>query len=349
MNDFYRLSAAITWMRFPLILFVILLHGYSVVQLQGLHPTYFSSIYPFALWLGETGVPGFLFISGFLFFLSKKSYSAKLQSRFHTLLIPYLIWNGLLLVVYLLLYVLGHPQEINDRSIADYEAIDYVRLFWDRGTFDNGNFVPILCPFWYIRNLILLSLLSPVVWFMVRYLREVFLVVIAIWWILTPHNAFVAQSMLFFSLGAYFSIHQHNPLQVFTRQRTFFFSLFLLLGLADMLSHSVYATPVNLQIHRLALLANLPILFLVADHFASRQHNHTLLSSSVFIVFSIHYPIIVVLRKLCVNLFSAMPDVTQILLYFGCFALTVLMSLLFYVILQKVSPRLTNILAGNRT
>lgn len=70
-------SSTISRLRFPLIFLVIMLHGYSVVQIPGNHATYFKAMYPFALWLGETGVPGFFFISGFLFFLSHKTYFEK--------------------------------------------------------------------------------------------------------------------------------------------------------------------------------------------------------------------------------------------------------------------------------
>ena len=104
-------SEAITWLRFPLIFFIIMLHCYSSVALSGSHTTYFNFIYPFSLWLGETGVPGFFFISGFLFFLSKKSYTQKLKTRFHTLFIPYILWNALLLGLYLIAFLLEYPQD----------------------------------------------------------------------------------------------------------------------------------------------------------------------------------------------------------------------------------------------
>ena len=137
-----RLSNTIAWLRFPLILLIIMLHSYSVQRLEGNHESYFKIVYPFALWLGETGVPGFFFISGYLFFLSKKKYSEKLLTRFHTLLIPYILWNTLLLFFYIIAYTIGHPQVINGKSMIDYSFFNYLRLFWDRGTFDNGNFVP---------------------------------------------------------------------------------------------------------------------------------------------------------------------------------------------------------------
>ena len=82
-----------------------MLHCYSTVRLPGEHGIYFRILYPFSLWLGETGVPGFFFISGFLFFHSKKHYQQKLETRFHTLLIPYLLWNTLLLTLYIVAFL----------------------------------------------------------------------------------------------------------------------------------------------------------------------------------------------------------------------------------------------------
>ena len=98
------LSIIITWLRFPLIFLIVMLHCYSVQRLEGVHELFFKAVYPFALWLGETGVPAFFFISVFLFFLSKKNYIVKLRSRFHSLFIPYVLWNLLVLLLYVFVY-----------------------------------------------------------------------------------------------------------------------------------------------------------------------------------------------------------------------------------------------------
>ncbi len=339
-------SYAITWLRFPLIFLVILLHGYSVVQIPGDHAAYFKMTYPLSLWLGETGVPGFLFISGYLFFLSQKSYSEKLRSRCHSLLIPYIIWNALLLVGYLIAYALGHPQEINGRNMADFGWLDYLRLFWDRGSFDNGNFVPLLCPYWYIRNLLILSVLSPIIYIVVRYLREFFLIVIAIWWMKTPHNAFIQQSIFFFSLGAYFSIREQAPMMLFGRYKSLFISLCVIFGIADIFTHTLFPTDFNLQIHRLALICNIPALFLLADYCASQHIQSSLLTKAAFIIFSIHYPLIVMLRKICAHYCAYANDVVQYILYLGCVVVATALSLLFYLALPI---KVRNILSGNRS
>lgn len=343
-----RLSKAITWLRFPLIFLIIMLHCYSVVRLEGSHETYFKVLYPFSLWLGEAGVPGFFFISGFLFFLSKKTYNQKLKTRLHTLLIPYLIWNFLLLLLYLTAFAIGYPQDINGRNISDFTIIDYLRLFWDRGSYDNGNFVPLLCPLWYIRNLLIMSLLSPIIYYIIRYTREVFLFVVTAWWLMSYHNAFIPQTILFFSLGAYFSILGFNPLKTAHNNKTAILTLFATFAFGDIISHVLLATPVNLQIHRLSLIFNIPALLLLADWCTRQGYISSLLPNAAFMVFCVHYPIVVLIRKVSISIFVNASDSIHILLYFVCVIISTVLSIGFYLMLNRFFPKVKNILSGNR-
>lgn len=347
-NNKNYLSEAITWLRFSLIFLIILLHCYSTVGLPGNHGMYFRILYPFSLWLGETGVPGFFFISGFLFFHSKKNYLQKLETRFHTLLIPYLLWNTLLLALYIIAVMLGYPLDINGKSIADYTFIDYLRAFWDRGAYDNGNFVPILCPFWYIRNLLIMSILSPLFYYIIKYVREFFLLAVTVWWMLTPHNAFISQTILFFCLGAYFSILKKNPLEVFDKQRKWYLSLCVIFAIADIVVHIIYVTPINLQIHRFALIFNIPALFLLADYCCQHGFTSKILPHAAFIVFSVHYPIVVVMRKVCAAKLGDVSDLIHIPLYFVCVILATAICILIYMGLDKYLPKIKNVLSGNR-
>lgn len=343
-----RMSYAITWLRFPLIFLIILLHCYSVQKLEGSHEVYFKVLYPFSLWLGETGVPGFFFISGFLFFLSKKTYSQKLRARVHTLLIPYLLWNFMLLILYLMAWAFGYLQDINGRYLADYTFIDYLRLFWDRGSYDHGNFVPLLCPLWYIRNLLIMSILSPLIYYIIRYAREAFLMVVIIWWMTSYHNAFIPQTILFFSLGAYFSIFNINPLYMISKQKKLFLFLFTIFALSDIICHTAYNTSVNLQLHRLSLIFNIPALLLLADWCFQHRYNNKLLPSAAFIVFCIHYPIVVILRKICIAQFAEVSDTIHILLYIVCVIIATILSISVYLFMDRFLPSIKSILSGNR-
>ena len=316
-NYTIRLSAAITWLRFPMIFFIIMLHCYSVQRVEGANDLYFRILYPFSLWLGETGVPGFFFISG-------------------------------LVVIYITLYVVGHPQNINGRSMTEYGVIDYIRLFWDRGSFDDGNFVPILCPLWYIRNLIIMVILSPLLYYIIRYTRELFLIAIALWWMTTNNNAFIPQTILFFSLGAYFPIFGVNPLELFTKCRTFFLTTFSLFAIADIMSHVAMGTPWNLQIHRFALIFNIPVLLLLADWCTRHSYSSKTLPNAAFIVFCVHYPIVVILRKLCISTFIYANEFTHIVLYFICVIASTFISLGIFMVLERYFTKLKSILSGNR-
>ena len=343
-----RLSNTIAWLRFPLIFLIIMLHCYSVQRMEGEHEIFFKAVYPFALCLGETGVPGFFFISGFLFFLSKKSYVEKLRFRFHTLFIPYVLWNLLLLLLYVIAYAFGHPQDINGKNIVEYSFIDYLRLFWDRGSYDNGNFVPLLCPLWYIRNLIIMSILSPLLYYLIRYVRELFLIIVAVWWMTTPHNAFISQTILFFSLGAYFAILNKNPLETVDRNKGIFLTLFSVFAIGDILSHVYIGTPINLQIHRISLIFNIPAFLLLGDWCVRHGYTSKFLPNAAFIVFCVHYPIVVILRKFCIATYLNASDTVHILLYFACVVISTVLSISIYLVLNRYFPKVNNILSGNR-
>ena len=343
-----QISLAITWLRFPLIFLVIMLHAYSVVQIPGEHATYFKVVYPFALWLGETGVPGFFLISGFLFFRSHKTYFEKIKARCHSLLIPYLLWNALLLAAYIGASVFGFPQDINGKSMEDYVWTDYLRLFWDRGSYDSGNFVPLLCPLWYIRNLMIMSIISPLLYYIIKYIREVFLLFVAIWWMMTPHNAFISQTILFFSLGAYFAILAINPLEAIYKRKSLILTLFVIFSIGNILTHVYIGTPVNLQIHRISLIFNIPALLFLGDWCVRHGYTSSFLPSAAFIVFCVHYPITVALRKICVAQYSDASDLIHILLYFTCIVISTVLSLSIYQVLNLYFPKVKNILSGNR-
>ena len=171
---------------------------------------------------------------------------------------------------------------------------------------------------------------------------------VLIWWLLTPHNAFISQTVLFFSIGAYFSIFNKNPLEVFIRNRKILILACVVFAAGDIIIHTMYATPINLQIHRMALIFNIPTLFLLADCCCQHGFNSKLLPNAAFIVFSVHYPIVVIMRKVCAGRFGEASDLIHILLYFICVLLATGVSLLIYQCLDRYIPKVKNILSGNR-
>ena len=345
---YQELSAAIAWMRFPLIFLIVMLHCYCAIDAHG-HSSFFKMVYPLGLILGETGVPAFFLISGFLFFNSTKSYRQKIQSRVHSLLIPYVFWNGLILLVYLLLEHFGHPMQIMGKSMADYGLQDYLRAFIDRGSWDKGNGVPMLCPYWYIRNLILLSVISPILYYGIRYLKMFFIAVLFTWWITIPYNGMIVSSLLFFCLGAYFSIEQKNPIILLHQHKTAFLIIWSTILLIDW-AHCFWYIPYALQIHRVCLLLNIFLLLLIGSYYGSKQYpGRKILEKSAFWIYTIHYPMTVTVGASSARYLRDLPGWQVFVFYWTVVLLVTTLCVGSYVIFHRLCPKVLSFVTGNRS
>ena len=345
-----NLSNAIAWMRFPLILMIVMLHCYCAIDASG-HSSYFAWVYPLGLWLGETGVPAFFFISGFLFFFSQKSYAQKLQTRFKTLLIPYLFWNALILLAYGMMEIIGHGVLIAGKNIADYNIIDYIRAFVDRGEWDRGNGVPMLCPYWYIRNLMALGVISPFLYYMVKYLKYPFILCLMVWWMVVPYNNMIASSLLFFCLGACFSIETINPVSLVRKFQRPLLVIWFIFFLTDWLTHVVVGGfSYGLIVHRMALVTNIFVLLLLGSYCGSSNLSSLgLLNKSAFWIYTVHYPLTIFIGNIVARYLSSSPDMLLWLFYVMSVFLVTACCVVCYMVLHKCCPWIVSFSTGNRS
>lgn len=346
--SYQRLSRSIETLRFPLILFIICLHCYtSTCAVTRGHDIYFRLIYPVSLWMGETGVPAFFFISGLLFFYSKKTFLQKIKSRFHTLLIPYLFFNALILCGYLCLMIYGKTVIILGKDLTDYTLIDYIRAFWDRGVWDHGNGSPLLCPLWYIRNLMVLVFLSPIIYYIIKYTKLLFPVLFGLLWINAHDSAYALQSLTMFSLGAYFPMCNRNPIKLFDKYKVLFISAFLFLAVMDFL-HLYVSIPLALPFHRMSLVANTFFCICFLGELMYRHHIYSsFLSKSAFFVFCFHYPFVTNLRPIFAR-YSASSEIILVLTYMSSVVGVTLLCVLVFALFKRIMPALTNFVTGNR-
>lgn len=145
--------------------------------------------------LTSIAVPIFFSISGYFLFFNKKQsfkeYLLMLQKRFKSLVIPYLFWS----ITWFLIYFLkGHYKDYSVSTIL------------------NDIFVnPIPLQFWFIRDLFVLVIISPLIYALVKYTKVLIIVVLLLVWyfnILIPLNESIA--LLFFAIGSYLGINGIN-------------------------------------------------------------------------------------------------------------------------------------------
>lgn len=346
-HSFQRLSISIENLRFPLILLIIMLHCYTstVFQIPG-HIYYFRVVYPFALWLGETGVPAYFFISGLLLFYSKKTYEQKIRDRIHTLLVPYFFFNAVILIGHLIPMLLGKPAMILGKDLSDYSFVDYIRAFWDRGDWAGGNGAPLLCPFWYIRNLMMLVILSPIIYYIIKYTKLLLPLITGFLWINAFDSAYLLESITMFSIGAYFPICGRNPIVFFEQYKVLFLSMFSCLFFAD-IAHTIIHVPHFQQIHRLSLVANVFFILWIGERLSKHHLYSAYLSKSAFFVFCIHYPLVLPLKTLFSRA-SSMPDIILIGLYVAGVVTVAVSSIIIYMILHKFFPKFIHLITGSR-
>lgn len=114
-----NISKTISFSRFPLILLIVLIHG-RIMAVDGGALPLTSSEFPVSYNLtylisevfAEVAIGIFFCISGYLFFCNMDSmelymYKSKLKSRLHSLFVPYIFWNTVLLIVFYMIGALG--------------------------------------------------------------------------------------------------------------------------------------------------------------------------------------------------------------------------------------------------
>ncbi len=143
-----------------LVIFVHSTH-FPVTALQAVPNTGFFSTsflikieYFFSEFLGQTAVPGFFFLSGFLFLKglhSRNDWLRKEKSRVFSYILPYLIWNTMMTLLYL----------------------SFGKAEWSLKTVAEGIFLYRFNPvFWYFYQLILLSFCFPFMAIFVLFIRK---------------------------------------------------------------------------------------------------------------------------------------------------------------------------------
>lgn len=148
---------------------IVIIHSFIPVN-SYLFPHFYNFQVSLSQILGRIAVPFLFLISGYLFYyntdISFQTYKKKLRNRINSLVIPYFIWNIIILLFFLIAqesnlfenYINGNLKRISDFNLTDWFSSFFVK--------------PIANQFWFIRDLILLNLFSL---FIIRILKNYYL------------------------------------------------------------------------------------------------------------------------------------------------------------------------------
>lgn len=314
-------------------------------------------------------VPVYFFISGYVFFLSitegytQKIYLNKIRNRVKTLFIPYVIWNIIPVLFFLFLYfpplssVFG--KNISELNIS-WQAI--FNTFWDHnnGIFGDGIIetnwpvLPQNGPLWFLRDLMALTLVSPIIYLLIKKLGVYIVLSFGVLWfygaIYNQGIASVFVGLFFFSLGAYFSVNKKDMVHQFGKYSKLSFCIYPLLSMACLvLSYCSFPLVISSVVKTINIFVGLFFVYNLAALIIKKGifRVSPLLASSSFFIYVSH-AFILGFVKLFYVLFKPVKDLGVISVYLFATLVIVIVLLGVYWLMRRFTPRLLGVLVGRR-
>ena len=231
-NNSYFSNKAI-WVSFVMSVLVVYIHANNLKNV-GLEEVKTSTDWILtqimARGFGDMAVPFFFVLAGFFFFRfdiwSGSVFSIieeKLKRRVKSLVVPYLIWNTFGTVFYMLIKrVPAIVAVMNSKEVIDFTIPNVLR-----GVFLYEYYY----SFWYMHDLIVLALLSPVIILILRnQKRSILLLCLLGFATLFPDRYIIrAESMFYFLLGGYISCYQREKFEERSDQKQAILSVVVIL------------------------------------------------------------------------------------------------------------------------
>lgn len=233
----------ITWFSFLFSLFVIWVHSYNAELFLGVSAAG-SAIDSLERWIGDSigqiAVPGFFMMSGYLFFrgFSWQKLPGKWRRRIKSVLVPYIAWN----FIYYLGYVIGSRlpwiHQIVGKGVIPFTlsaAVDAILNY-------TYNYV-----FWYLYQLILLILLAPVIYLLLkrRGIGELYL--LALWGMLIGGVQLPLLNMdalIYYSTAAYCALHHRQRTEAGGSRKSLAAGIVLMLASAGVYRYGLWKAAV---------------------------------------------------------------------------------------------------------
>ncbi|MBF0451597.1 MAG: acyltransferase [Candidatus Magnetomorum sp.] len=345
-------------LRFPLIVGVVYGHSYwpEIFQsnaVMGIDQASFFSDFIRKLISQEIArvtVPLFFLMSGYFFFLdfswSIENFKNKINDRIKTLLVPFLFWNILTLSILALAQTIPATQVFfsgKNAPIATFGGYDYLNAIFGMDGY------PISYQFWFIRDLMIMVLVSPALYLGIKKMPKIVFLVIFILWFFNCWKFYIPAKLavVFFFAGAYFAMMNISlfALDRFCVVILFFYWMSLFI---DVFTKNC---ALNFYVHNINLLLGLvSALYLSKSIVSIKFMKKALLWAGTcsFFVFAAHEPLLTIVKKIIYKLVSPDTDVLVLFLYFTIPIITIALSLLFYIILKSIAPRFLKIISGGR-
>lgn len=305
--------------------------------------------------LGSCAVPLFFMFSAYLFFKKDTPYKNMLKKKTRGLLLPYFVWIALNIALVTLVKLfaarlnpslLVNPEK---NPVLTWSVLDWLKAFSGFG-FDKYNH-PYVGQFWFVRELLILFLISPVLRVIYRKFPKTSLIFCVFIYIsdVVP-QCFVSDraALLFFMLGYFWAEREFSPFAFADSFRwTELFAMFAFSALGcNLISKG------NSVCYALMVLFSALIFLKLSGSISRNQKAFNLaekFSPFSFFLFAVHMPFLLAcVQNLWLRFLPMKNPVFCLLEYFGANIVIVALGTFAGVILRKICPMLFEILNGGR-
>ena len=349
-------SQALDLLRFPLAIIIVTVHifGRQLESFNIADAPILSFVISFInSFLRSQSVPIYFFISGYVFFIGLEKWdmskwSNKLHNRKNSLLVPYLIWNTILLIAILITHW---------NNGINYSTSSILSCYWSydgelSGVAPTG--APINYPLWFLRDLMVMVLITPVLFKLLKNKGELLLIFFSILW-LVHFWGYIdfyvpASALFFFSFGAYMSINGKNVVSEFRKVSKISAIGFGLLGIVHMYLCSNSYYELAKIIKPFIVFSGLFFAFNTSAWLLEKSYVKTnkFLSSASFFIYITHSLILQSVYIVSWSIVHPNSDLIALSFYILNIVFTILISLLLFYLMSKYTPNLLSFIAGRK-
>ena len=357
-------SKRITVLRPILITLIILAHNNHTVA-EALNNNFDSILSPdfwkfflhfvTLLVIAPMSLKIFFLFSGFLTYKKNDSYPLLVKKRTRSLLLPLLLWTSLTLLLIIIGKILLNnflPSKVDDASyipfIHEWGFFDWIQAFF--GYYSDDVHVILregyITPLWFIRDLFILTLISPLLKACVEKLPFTTFFISAACLLCSVRPLIVAPHALFYYLaGFYWAKYDIDLFKIADKAK-----FYEIIPTALVLLY-VYLFK-KLDVSLILSLISFLILFKISKLIIQNEKANDFfvkISAYSFFIYAIHQPLLMSAITRLWNKLIPKNSITVAADFFLVSFATIFLSLLAGILLNKICPPLFALLNGGRT
>ncbi len=291
-------------------------------------------------------VPFFFIASGYLFYQNMNGSAAdfrkKILKRCRTLVLPFLFWSAsVFMAVYLAQMLPATKDFFANEPIRDYSLSRVLKTIF---------FFPIPHQLWFIRDLFVFVLLSPVIYYVLRAGGISIVFGLGVVWLLVTKSDWYStrfEGFFFFVLGGFIALSKIGWRRMLLNPR---WLILLWFGIVFIRSYFLtYNRDETLWLHRSGILVGLAAFWFNYDLYSSFFERSQIFRFTylTFFVYAAHEPMLTIFRKLWARLLTV-SEISALVGYFVCPLLVLLICIALGVFLKRYCKSLYKVMTGWR-